>query len=842
MNFLKKKINIAVVAALGAMGVVACGGGGGGGSGGSSSNGTFPQSVESMNAQQYASLQKSMQLNTYTDSFGNPGEISEEALLENKTNCKYGRDCIVATSSNASLTKVTEESDADEGDSTDEPEEPVVANKCVGVLCFGEQYKNETKATFEFCNSGANCIENVCLSNDCQDTTGDIDRSEQDKVLASQLGAIYTKNKTTFRIWSPNSQNVKVEIQGIGEFELLPAIVEGYDKEGVYECEVLGDLDGRVYQFYIDGKPVRDPYARMTVPNATGKDGSIKYTASVIIDLKGTEPSEGWAKTPTLTNREDAIIYEVHVRDFTIDESSGVDKDNRGRYLGMVQPNTKVNGEANGLATGIEHLKKLGVTHVQLLPVYDYATCQEVGSQDGTCYNWGYDPVNYNIPEDRYSQYHNTQRYKDKVREFKQMVNEFHKAGIRVIMDVVYNHTYLGNVLPSFYYDANRYDLSGCGNSLEGSNPDGMISKMIRDSLEYWVSEYNIDGFRFDLIGVFHSDVFFSWGKYLNNKYSDRTLLMYGEPWQGGGDQNLQDHVRTGTVYWQTEKYAVEDYSKAYVGVFNNRVRNCLRGGNDNEAIENGFIFNGKNTNGDGNGTDNDGITVLAENTQCVPQSFKGGVRQEGAQGTDIWTAAFATAPYMSINYLTCHDNLSFVDRILDTQKDLNRLNAYGHATILLSQGIPFMHGGEEIGRTRQDVKGQEAYHNAYNSAGFVKGKHVNDFIWSDMDKSKAVYEYLAEVIKLRKDHPAFRLTTRDDIVQKVKTLKTDNNSFIVMQIDASDVPGEAWSDIIVAFNSSEDDKTYDVPDGYTRAMSGMNVKNAKSNIAEHQSVTVWFK
>ena len=834
MKYKKQKLALAILMGVG-VSLFGCGGGGGGGGGGStpSSPNIAPNNVELMNDTQFQNFQ--------TSTIGI--NVSAEVAADNHNKCIAGRDCLIGVN-------VPPVTTTDESETTPE----VHPNKCVGAFCFGEMFMTETNATLESCTDGEKCVENVCLgtSDQCIDNSASMkDTCEEgdytnncDRTAATtvnQLGAIYTKDKTTFRIWSPKTDKVTLKIEGDTNTYNLVKLGSLGDYEDVYEVVVNGDLDGRAYQFYLDGTAVRDPYARMTVTNGSDSQGNIKYKSSIVMNLENTDPVGGWAKRPELKNREDSIVYEVHVRDFTIDSSSGVSADKSGRYLGMVETGTK---NKYGKTTGIDHLKELGVTHVQILPIYDYATCQEVDSQSSKCYNWGYDPLNYNVPEDRYSAYHNTELYKAKVKEFKEMINEFHKNGIRVIMDVVYNHTYKGDVFPSFYYGA---DLSGCGNGINAKKGD-MVSKMIRDSLEYWITEYNIDGFRFDLVGVFDVDVYSSWGKYINEKYPERNILMYGELWQGGGEQQVSTRVRTGTVHNQEDG--------AYVGVFNNRIRNCLRGGNGNDATDKGFIFGVINGTADDNGTDENDQKII-NNQQCVGLGMQGGVRSDNATGTDIWSAAIATSPYMSVNYVTCHDNLSFMDRILDLGiggEEKFLLQSYVHAAIFLSQGISFIQGGEEIGRDRQAASGKEAHHNAYNTGCFVNGKCVNDYLWdqkNDTDEGFAkVSDYLSEIIKIRKEHPAFRLTSNEEILDRVKVVtpknrvwtEEDKKKMVILHINGEGIEGETWKDIYVFLNSTKDDYHDFILSGYTRAVSGMKVTNDTGVVAKKQSVTIWYK
>ena len=339
----------------------------------------------------------------------------------------------------------------------------------------------------------------------------------------TRLGAYYTKSATSFSIWSPDSSNVTVTVTPKGGTAKDYTCTKGFQVDGnypdssnIYGVSVSGDLHLAEYQFKINGTNVRDPYGVMVkydgnqqksnVLKSNGLENGFNYTAyagpssNIVIDLDQTDPEGGWAERPVLENRNDAIVYEVHVGDFTSDSTWGGTAVNAGKFPGMVETGTKY----GSVSTGIDHLKELGVTHVQLLPFYDYATKHNTTLND--IYNWGYDPVNYNVPEDRFSTCPGD--YVERIREVKEMINEFHKNGIRVIMDVVYNHTFdkemFKNISTKYYTTT---DLSGCGNSI--NTGVSMVSRMIRDSLEYWVDEYNIDGFRFDLIGIYHTSDFY---------------------------------------------------------------------------------------------------------------------------------------------------------------------------------------------------------------------------------------------------------------------------------------------------------------------------------------------
>ncbi len=647
------------------------------------------------------------------------------------------------------------------------------------------------------------------------------------------LGAIYTNEKTTFRIWSPDSADVKVNVDGT-DYEMKPVQLEGYTK--VYEAVVEGDLAGKTYQFSVKGNKVRDPYGRMT---AKGSD-----TANIVMNLDSTDPEDGWITNPReFKNREDAVVYEVHVRDFTIDPTSGVDEDKRGRYLGMVQEGTMY----EGFATGIDHLKKLGVTHVQLQPIYDYATCSDVDSQDNSCYNWGYDPWNYNVPEDRYTSVFGTDNYEQKIREVKEMINMFHKNGIRVIMDVVYNHTFDKSVFEKItdkYYMGNN-DLSGCGNAINADN--NMVWMMIRDSLDYWVTEYHVDGFRLDLAGVFGIKDFSDWGKYLNKRHPDANLLIYGEPWTGGGDATaIKDPVRTGRMFMQDPD--------AHVGAFNNRIRNCLKSASDRSDSEGntsrlGFIFNQLNTDWDGNGTDENG-NALNGNKECVFMSVKAGVRTENAPAevVDEWSAQGFSDPEQAISYITAHDNLALRDKIerasidgnvLYNEDEVKTIQAYANSIIMVSQGIAFIHGGEEMGRTKK-AAGEDGESPMWNTYKTTSG--ANDFKWNLLNEGWAeVNDTYGAYIKMRSEHPAFRMTTAELINKNVTLDDASTDEVVIININGEAV-NDQWGTIKVVMNSKETEVEVAGVDNTTKVADGVTVSPniEQNNKAAPRAVSIW--
>jgi pullulanase len=581
------------------------------------------------------------------------------------------------------------------------------------------------------------------------------------------LGAVYTPQNTTFSLWSPDHSNIQLWLDGRSYAMHKVADFIGYTD--VYQVSVEGDHRLQPYHFLVDGIVVRDPYARMVIPNSHN---------SIVMDLSRTQLNNGWSSRPELLEREDAIIYELHVRDFTIDTRSGVSADKRGKYLGLVERGTVF----NNTTTGLDHLIELGVSHVQLMPVYDFASCSNV--EDTACYNWGYDPRNFNVPEERYSL--TPFDYENRVVEFKQMVDELHKAGLRVIIDVVYNHTYqkaMFEPISSRYYT--DLDLSGTGNSIDANQ--AMVSRMIRDSLEYWVREYNIDGFRFDLIGIFDYDDVGEWGRYLNAKFPDRKLLLYGEPWNGfAEDPREPQRVRLGTIA------RIHD---AHVGVFNPKYREALKGTNDSGGCNSGdcYAFN------------------VNPDLWRIKVGSRGSIRfnNDPFMPIDTWDPMFAADPEQSINYVSAHDNLTLRDKILlwadqnsreHNDPYLRRIQQFANGIVLTSQGIPFLHAGVEMLRDKQRD------HNSYQS-----GDRINKIRWQWKVDNADIYDYYRDVIALRKAHPGFRMNSWQEIDQHVSS-RTPRYGVLVNHIQSGE-NGDNWSEILVVSNSA-DNYSFTLPAG----------------------------
>jgi pullulanase len=600
------------------------------------------------------------------------------------------------------------------------------------------------------------------------------------------LGAIYSAASTTFRIWSPDSSNVSVTIGGVS-YPMGPTTLTGYTD--VYQTVVAGNLKDQSYQFYVANNAVRDPYALMVNPGTT---------QGVVVDMASILPSAGsWAPTPALTNREDSVIYELDVRDFTIDASSGVDPAKRGKYLGLVQTGTSY----DGVKTGIDHLKDMGVTTVQILPTFDFSDTEP---------NWGYDPLNFNVPEEQYSQFTAPE---DRIREFKDMVDDFHRNGIRVVLDEVFNHTsdktVLGPITQKYY---TTQDYSGCcGNSLDDSNP--MVSRMIRDSLEQWVRDYNIDGFRFDLMGIFHHSDVESWGNYLNATFPSRNLLLYGEPWMGGGSPPVEsDFVRYGTTA------SMQD---GHVGVFNGAYRDALKGGTDDTSL--GYLGGA-------------GASSVAIGMRGSPLVTKGtGIL------SNMWDPQFTYDPEQTINYVSVHDNLDLADKL--TYSGVGggaggaegQLDKFAVGMVLTSQGIPLIAEGDEFLRSKVVNGDYTTANNSYNA-----GDNVNAIHWGDEVTNASVQSYYKAAIALRKSTASLRLTSWDAIHNQMSTQVS--GSVIVSDI-SSNASAPTSYDTVVVFNPGTSTYNVSLPSGtWTKVLDASGAVNTTGTACGPQSVTVYRK
>ncbi len=597
------------------------------------------------------------------------------------------------------------------------------------------------------------------------------------------LGVSYTENATTFSIWSPDRNSLELWLDG----RTIPMgyVGDAIKQPGVWAVTVPGNHYLKRYKFLVDDVAVRDPYATMVEP---GTDYGI------VLDPQRIQPEGGWAPTPELVQREDAVVYELSIRDFTLAPSSGVSPSLRGTFLGLVEPGTFLNkdqaGSNQSIKTGIEHLKELGVTHVQLMPVFDYATCSAKDIRNSpSCYNWGYDPENFNVPEERYAT--NPKDYEGRIREFQTMVNELHKAGIRVIIDVVYNHTwvrpwreadegekYFGDITGKYFlFDENGigYQLTGTGNTIDPKEP--AVYKYIQDSLEYWVRTYNIDGFRFDVAGVFDYQEITGWMTHLYKKFPNKNLLNYGEPYTALPDPDPK-HFRLFNV----SKMENAD-GKAEFGGFNFAYREAIKGNNDS-GNGGGFAFND------------------SYNATAIINGLRGSLGYD-----DIYQSAFSNDPVQTINYASSHDNLNLFDKInawaslqpyqvsLDYKK---RIQVFANAIVLMSQGIPFLHYGEEFLRTKGGIPDS-----------YQAGDNLNRIDWNRKLQFKDVSDAYAQLIQARRRFAGLRLPSKEEIERSLQ-VKSIGNGFFEIRVSPN---GQSRAELIVLLNSGPD-RDYTLPNG----------------------------
>lgn len=598
----------------------------------------------------------------------------------------------------------------------------------------------------------------------------------------TDFGVTIYKDKTVFKVWAPttDSMNVRLYERGDGECYIKSVIMQK-DESGFFTVSVPGNLEGLYYTYLaargdtvIEGV---DPYARTTGVN--GKRG-------MIIDLKKTNPIGFEKDKPMiLDNPVDAVIYELHIRDLGKDKKSGIKMP--GKFLSLTEHGTQ---NVEGLSTGLDHMKELGITHIHLLPIYDYASVDETKENQ---FNWGYDPENYNVPEGSYA----TNPYDGVVRitEMKQMIMELHKNGIGVIMDVVYNHTYqtdsnLNRMVPDYYYrkdGALFTNGSGCGNELATERP--MVRKYIVDSIVYWATEYHLDGFRFDLMGVYDIETMCEIRKALLEV--NPQILLYGEGWTGG-DSSLDPQLA-----------ATKDHTSQMEGIaaFNDDIRDAIKGHVFTDT-ERGFV------------------SGAAGAETKLEFGIAGAVMDEPDGDTKAW----AVQPSQSVNYASAHDNLTLWDKLAiscpeEDEETRIKMNLLSAAIVITSQGIPFFQAGEEILRSKEDAKG--VYHeNSYNESD-----SINSIKWENKTKYQEVFQFYRGLIALRKEHALFRMHTSEDVKKNltfIDGLNTNTVGYVLRDKSGSRTDNE---EIVVLLNGSKQKMTYYLPQG----MYGIYVEGGKA-------------
>lgn len=588
----------------------------------------------------------------------------------------------------------------------------------------------------------------------------------------------YSPKQTTFKLNAPQKPILRIYDTGRGG-NAIKKIKMKQTATNVWETTINGDLKGKFYTFDI---------GRGETPGVFAKAVGINGKRGAIIDMQTTNPT-GWNNDHRLTlkNPADLIIYEMHHRDFSIDPSSGLV--NKGKFLALTEQKA------------IKHLKELGVNAVHILPSFDFASIDESNTTTPQ-YNWGYDPLNYNVPEGSYS--FDAEQPTRRILEFKQMVQALHKAGIRVILDVVYNHTFdiaggnFDRTFPMAYYrytaDGKPSNGSGCGN--ETASEKSLMRQFMLESMKYWVNEYHIDGFRVDLMGIHDIETMNIIRKELSA--IDPNIFIYGEGWTAG------------TCAYPTEKLALKAHIKQMpdIAAFSDELRDALRGPfSDNKQA----AFLG-------------GVPGFEE-------SIKAGIAGMIAHPQIDYTKVnytkepWANQPTQMISYVSCHDDMCLTDRlkasIPETEYDLDeliRLDELAQTAIFTSQGIPFMLSGEEMLRDKKGV------HNSFNSPD-----EINHLDWNNLKKYPQLFNYYKGLIQMRKNHPAFRLGNAELVRKHLEFLPTQHDCLVAFRLK-DHAGGDKWNNIYVVLNGNNTIQSINIPKGKYTIVANNGVINEGGN------------
>ena len=568
---------------------------------------------------------------------------------------------------------------------------------------------------------------------------------------------VYTPEKTTFTFWSSVAEKMEVRLYNTydaSEFDVITL----HEQEGdFWTATIKGDQLGKFYTVcsYQNGEWGQES------PGIFAKAVSVNGQRAAIIDMQATDP-EGWEndQRPAMTDPTEVVVYETHMRDFTIDATSGIA--NKGKFIAFTEQGTQT---AEGLASGIDHLKELGITHIQILPMYDYGSIDET-TLDLNKYNWGYDPVNYNVPEGGYST--NPYDPATRIREAKTMIQALHAAGIRVIMDVVYNHTYsvegcaLGRVVPQYFYrmneDGTYANGSGCGN--ETASDKEMMRQFMVESVCYWAREYHMDGFRFDLMGIHDQETMRQIRAALDE--IDPSIITYGEGWAASSP--AYPYEQLAMKQWT--------YTMPRVGAFSDDIRNALIGSPFDH--HRGFAS--------GNTASRDAVRY-------------------GLVACPDWSGE----PMQHVSYITCHDNYCLRDRIEvaaaeETEATKLRMNKLAQTAVMVSQGMTFFYGGEELFRTKQGVE------NSYQSPD-----SINVIEWTNKQTYSDLFAYYREIIKIRRQHKGFRLGTAELVKNHVEFPETTQEGLIIYRI--KDLQGiDTAASLVVLLNGTAEAMEVEVP------------------------------
>ena len=640
---------------------------------------------------------------------------------------------------------------------------------------------------------------------------------------------IYSKVKTLFKLNAPTTVNldgmtgattqidkkkqVEIHIYEDGQGgKAIKTIKMKASGENRWEATVKGDLKGKFYTFDI---------GKGETPGVFAKAVGVNGMRGAIVDMAETNP-QGWEndQRPVIQSPADLVIYEMHWRDFSIDASSGLK--NKGKFLALTEPKA------------IEHLKSLGVNAVHILPSFDYASVDET-KLDTPQYNWGYDPKNYNVPEGSYS----TDPYNPvtRIKEFKQMVQALHKAGIRVILDVVYNHTFnidhsnFQLTYPDMYYrktaDGKYSDGSGCGNETASEKP--LMREFMLESVKYWIDEYHIDGFRFDLMGVHDIETMQQIRAEVNK--IDPSIYIYGEGWSAG------------SCAYPVDKLAMKANTQQLNGIaaFSDDMRDALRGPFSDD--HKGALLAG-----------------IPGEEESLKFGIVGGIAHPQVDMTKVnydkkpWT----NNPTEQVSYVSCHDDMCLVDRLKasipsltdknipekERTAELIRIDQLAQTAVFTSQGVPFILSGEEMLRDKKGV------HNSYNSPD-----SINHLDWNNLQRYPQLFAYYKNLILLRKNHPAFRLATGDKVRQHLAFLPAVNSKDVkqdcLVGFLLKDLQGiDAWKTIVVIYNFNKEAKEMAIPEGnYTIACcngtideAGLGEVSGKEVLVDGQSALILFQ
>ena len=573
----------------------------------------------------------------------------------------------------------------------------------------------------------------------------------------------YSEDHTEFNLWSPPAEEVRINLYLNGsEGDPFEQHFMRKENRGTWRKIITGDLVGTyyTYQVKIDGEWLEE------TPGIYAQAVGVNGKRAMVVNLATTNP-ENWHmdRRPVLNYPNEAIIYELHVRDITSHPNSGSSMP--GKYLGLVEEGTIGPG---GLATGIDHMKELGITHVHLLPSYDHYSIDE-SRLDSAQFNWGYDPQNYNVPEGSFS--NNPEHGDVRIKEFKSMVKAFHDNGIGVILDVVYNHTgrtensNFNLEVPGYYYrqwpDGKWSDASACGN--ETASERAMMRRYILESVKYWAEEYHMDGFRFDLMGIHDISLMNEVAETL--KAIDPNIIIYGEGWTAG-DSPLPEEERALKKHMQ---------QIPLIAAFSDDIRDGLKGS----------VFD-------------DSDSGFASGKPGMEESVKFGVvgsilhPQIEYEKVNYSDAPWANEPWQAISYVSCHDNHTLFDKLRVSRKDAKMeqivsMHKLANAIVMTSQGIAFLHAGVELLRTKNGE------HNSFESPD-----EINQIDWNRKKDNYDVFRYYKNLVELRKLHPAFRMTSSNDVKENLKFTASENG-VIVYQIGNA-ANGDTWKDILVIYNA----------------------------------------